>query len=271
MSFSFLRLRLFVAILAFVSSTPSFAQQLRVCADPDNLPFSSTQKKGFENELAEMVARELHQQLTYIWQRMGRGFVRDYINQSKCDLLVGIPTDFRMLATTHPYYRSTYVFLVRKDAAYKPTSLDDPTLRNLRIGVQALDEQYTPPGEVLVKRGMQDRLEAFHSVGGDADAIIQAVVDREVDVALVWGPLAGYSALRANVLQLIPVSPESASGIPFTFQISMGVKKGNEQLRSAIDAILARKTADIAALLHRYGVPQLPMVQSEQTEMQSGR
>ena len=263
MSFSFPKFRFFVGILALAAAMPCLGQELRVCADPDNLPFSSTQKKGFENELAEMVARELHQQLTYVWQRMGRGFVRDYINQSKCDLLIGIPTNFRMVGTTRPYYRSTYVFLVRKDAAYTPTSLDDPALGNLRIGIQALDEQYTPPGEVLVKRGMQGHLKAFHSVGGDADAIIQAVLKREVDVALVWGPLAGYSARQTHVLKVIPVSPESVSEIPLTFEISMGVKRGNEQLRSAVEAVLERQSAAIAALLDRYGVPQLPMMQSQ--------
>lgn len=269
MSFSFPRCSCFLGILALAVALPCLGQELRVCADPDNLPFSSVQGKGFENELAEMVARELHQQLTYVWQRMGRGFVRDYINQAKCDLLIGVPTNFRMVETTRPYYRSTYVFLVRKDAAYKPSSLDDLALRNLRIGIQALDEQYTPPGEVLVKRGMQDRLKAFHSVGGDADSIIRGVLDREVDVALVWGPLAGYSARLTNLLQVIPMSPESESEIPFTFEISMGVRKGNEPLRSAIDAVLERESGVITGLLDRYGVPQLPIVRSQSGGMQS--
>jgi mxaJ protein len=266
---SFPKLWCFAGILALIGSTPSFGQELRVCSDPDNLPFSNIQKKGFENELAEMVAGELHRRLTYVWQRMGRGFVRDYINQSKCDLLIGVPANFRMVDTTRPYYRSTYVFLVRKDAGYKPTSLDDPALKKLRIGVQALDEQYTPPGEVLVKRGLQEHLKAFHSVGGDADAIIQAVVNREVDVALVWGPLGGYSARRMDPLQIIPLHPERESEIPFTFEISMGVKKGNEALRSAIQTVLERKSAAIAALLDRYGVPQLPIMRGQSAELQS--
>lgn len=271
MFFSFPRLCFVAGIfaLALLVAQPCFPQHLRVCADPDNLPFSNNQKEGFENKLAEIVAGELHQPLAYVWQRMGRGFVRDYINQSKCDLLIGIPTHFRMMDTTQPYYRSTYVFLARKDASYKPTSLDDPALRNLRIGVQALDEQYTPPGEVLVRRGMVNQLKAFHSVGGDAQAIIQAVVNREVDVALVWGPLAGYSARQTHVLQVIPVSPESVWEIPFTFEISMGVRKGNEQLRSAVQAALERKSTDIADLLDRYGVPQLAMEQAQPTGMQS--
>jgi mxaJ protein len=263
MSSSFPRFVLLVVTLTLATATRVVGQELRVCADPDNLPFSSTKKNGFENELAQLVAAELREHLTYVWQRMGRGFVRDYLNKAQCDLLIGIPTDFRMVMTTRPYYRSTYVFLVRKDAKHKPASLDDPALKNVRIGVQALDEEYTPPGEVLVKRGMQDSLKAFHSVGGDAEAIVRAVLNREIDLALVWGPLAGYYARQEKDLQVIPIQPESAAGIPFTFEISMGVRKGNEQLRSALDEILARNASGIAALLNRYGIPQLPIAHAE--------
>jgi mxaJ protein len=266
MSFSFPRRFAFFAMLVFCLAVPCLGQELRVCADPDNLPFSSAKKNGFENELAELVARELHERLTYVWQRMGRGFVRDYITASKCDLLIGIPNHFRAVETTQPYYRSTYVFLIRKDAAYQPSSLDDPKLRNLHIGVQALDEEYTPPGEVLVKRGMQQQLKAFHSVGGDADDIIRAVVSGQVDVALVWGPLGGYAARQSNELQVIPVSPESVGEIPFTFEISMGVRKGNGALRSAVQAVLASRIADIVAVLDRYGVPLLPIMPASSAE-----
>jgi mxaJ protein len=259
MSFSFPRCFCVVVVLFLCGAMSSLGQDLRVCADPDNLPFSSAKKNGFENELAEMVARELHQHLTYVWQRMGRGFVRDYITGSKCDLLIGIPNHYRAVDTTQPYYRSTYVFLSRKDAAYKPSSLDDPALRNLHIGVQALDEAYTPPGEVLVKRGLQGQLKAFHSVGGDAEDIIRAVLDRQVDVALVWGPLGGYAARQSKELQVTAVSPQSVGEIPFTFEISMGVKKGNESLRSAVQAVVEGKNAEIVAVLNRYGIPQLPI------------
>lgn len=248
-----------LAVLAFaVLSQPCAAQQLRVCADPDNMPFSNMQKAGFENALAEIIAADLNQKLVYVWQRMGRGFVREYINQSRCDLLIGIPSNFAAVLTTKPYYRSTFTFLVRRDGTLKPTSLDDPALANMRIGVQALDEEYTPPGEALVKRGMQGSLKAFHTVGGDADSIVQAVINRDVDVALVWGPLAGYATTQyGNVLELTPMRPEADGPLPFTFEISMGVKKGNEELRAAVDRALARRKSEIQEVLSRYAIPQL--------------
>jgi mxaJ protein len=258
-----LRLLAYVfAISAWSIPCPTQAEnqsELRVCADPNNLPFSNQEQEGFENRIAQLVAEDLHSHVAYVWQRMGRGFIRDYLNQGRCDLLIGIPTDFRPVLTTTPYYRSTYVFVVRRDAASKPSSLDDDRLRALKIGVQALDEQYTPPAEALMHRGMQDSLVPFHTVGEDSGTIMKAVDDREVDVAIVWGPLAGYWARNlGNVLECIPVQPESEPpGLPFTFEISMGVRKGENALRNQLDDVLQRRREDINKILTEYGVPQL--------------
>lgn len=208
--------------------------------------------------MADVIAGDLKEELVYVWQRMGTGFIRDYLNESRCDLLIGIPTTFRAVSATQPYYRSTYVFLVREDAAFKPESLDDPGLAAIRIGVQALDEQYTPPGQALVRRGLQNSIRAYHAVGGDAGLLIQAVIKKDVDVAVVWGPLAGYYARPAKQeLEIIPVRPERDGPLPFTFQISMGVKKGNDRLRGELDDALVRQKIQIARILDDYGVPSL--------------
>src|SRR3954469_16422854 len=106
-------LRFCAGIIISVSTTVGIAQsrELRVCADPNNLPFSNTKRQGFENQIAADVAKNLNAHLTYVWQRMGRGFVREYLEKGQCDLLVGIPTNYRPVLTTSPYYRSTYVFV----------------------------------------------------------------------------------------------------------------------------------------------------------------
>jgi len=135
MCFSF---RSMVYAAAMLISGLAFARDLRVCADPDNLPFSNNKQQGFENRIAELVARNLHANLVYQWQRMGRGFVREYLNTSQCDVLIGIPANFKPVLTTTPYYRSSYVFVTRKDGKLKPASLDDPALHELKIGVQVL-------------------------------------------------------------------------------------------------------------------------------------
>ena len=110
-------LKSLVGFFLLVSGLERFAQtrELRVCADPNNMPFSSRDQTGFENRIAALVARDLSARLTFVWQRMGRGFVREYLDKAQCDLVVGIPTNYRSVLTTSPYYRSTYVFVSRQE------------------------------------------------------------------------------------------------------------------------------------------------------------
>lgn len=247
-------------ILPLLSAT-ALARDLRICADPDNLPFSNSKQQGFENRIAELVANELHAHVTYVWQRMGRGFVREFLNRSQCDLLVGVPANFRPVLTTTPYYRSSYVFVTRRDRDLKLASLNDPALHRLKIGVQVLDEDYTPPASALARRGMQNEIVGFDSTGEDADSILRAVANRQIDTAIVWGPLAGYfSSKFGGALQLSPVTPEvDPPGLPFTFAISMGVRKGNTALRDELEGVLSRRHSEINKILRDYGVPQLEL------------
>jgi mxaJ protein len=190
---------------------------------------------------------------------MGRGFVREYLDKSQCDLLIGIPTNYRPVLTTSPYYRSTYVFVSRQG---KPSpSLDAPALHGLKIGVQVLDEQYTPPGEALARRGLQGAIVGFDTIGDGADSIVRAVADQKVDIAIVWGPLAGYFAKEfGHDLRVTPVEPEvDPPGLPFTFEISMGVRKSNLTLRDQLQKVLMHRGSDIRAILDEYGVPHLPL------------
>ena len=234
-------------------------RDLRVCADPNNMPFSSREETGFENRIAALVAQELGAHLSFVWQRMGRGFVREYLDKAQCDLLIGIPTNYHPVLTTSPYYRSTYVFLSRQEEP--APSLNSPSLHDLKIGIQVLDEQYTPPGEALARRGLQSTIVGFDAIGDGADSIVRAVADQKVDLAIVWGPLAGYFAKEfGHDLRITPLEPEvDPPGLPFTFTISMGVRKGNLALRDQLEQILRTRQADIRAILDDFGVPQLPL------------
>ena len=252
-------LTIFLLLIAGVASGQS--RQLRVCADPDNMPFSNIQQRGFENRIAELVAAELGARLTYVWQRMGRGFVREYLDKSQCDLVIGIPTNFRPLLTTRAYYRSTYVFVVPKQEKLKSISFDSPELHGLKIAIQVLDENYTPPGTALSRRGLQSEIVGFDTTGKSAESIIRAVAQHQVDMAVVWGPLAGYFAKRYDgELKLLPVEPEvDPPGLPFTFSISLGVRKGNIALRNELEHVLTERQQDIQKVLSQYGVPELPI------------
>jgi mxaJ protein len=238
------------------------APPLRVCADPNNLPFSNERREGLENRLAEMVARELETTVTYVWWAQRRGFIRNTLAAGQCDVVMGVPSDLPSVLTTRPYYRSSYMFVTRGDRRLRIASFDDPRLRRLRIGVQVVgDGANTPPMDVLARRGLVRNLVGY-TVFGDYSKpnpparIIEAVSRGEVDVAVVWGPLAGFFADRYQAgLELVPTPHDSA--VPLDFAISIGVRKGDQPRRITLDRILERRHAEIERLLDEYGVPRV--------------
>jgi mxaJ protein len=236
-------------------------QPLRVCADPNNLPFSNERLEGLENRLAELVARELKTTVTYVWWAQRRGFVRNTLAAGRCDVIMGVPSSMPSVLTTRPYYRSRYVFVARSDRKLVVESFDDPRLRRLRIGVQVVgDGANTPPMDALARRGLAQNLVGYTVFGDYAQPnpparIMDAVSRGEVDIAIVWGPLAGFFAQRYSTpLELIPVPVDEA--LPFEFSISMGVRKDNQALRATLDDILERRRAEIERILDEYGVPR---------------
>jgi mxaJ protein len=257
--------RVFVAALLFLLTfaSTSRAAELKVCADPDALPFSNRNQQGFENKLAAMLARDMHADLTYTWQRLGRGFVRNFLNKSQCDLVLGIPSNFRQMLTTDPYYRSTYVFVTRKSRNLRLASFDDPRLRQMHVGVQIVGEEYAPPAIALGRRGLVANVVGFETAT-NASSVTDAVLKGKVDTAVEWGPLAGYFARKhPGALQLDPVPEVDIPALPFTFMISMGVRKGNTQLRDRLNQFIARRKPEIDQLLRSYGVPLLPISASD--------
>lgn len=237
---------------------------LTACADPNNMPFSNKAGQGFENKLAQMIAGDLHAKLDYVWWAQRRGYVRNTLNERKCDFWPGIGSNVEMVATTRPYYRSTYVFVSRERANLRGLTLDDARLRQLKIGVQMVgnDATNTPPAHALASRGVISNVRGFMLYGDYSKAdppaeIVKAVERGDVDVALVWGPLAGYFAAKSPVpLRLDPVTPWMADmQWPMQFDISVGVQKNNQQLLKQIDQLLARHSADVKKLLNAYHVP----------------
>jgi mxaJ protein len=263
---------LLAALALCATPAPASARELRVCADPNNLPFSNERGEGFENKLAELIARDLGAQLSYVWQAQRRGFIRETLRAGRCDLVTGTMVGLETMRTTTPYYRSTYVFVTR---AGEPAvaSLDDPALRKLRIGVQLIgdDGANTPPAHALAARGIIGNVRGYMIYGDYAQAnpparIVEAVAGGEIDVAIVWGPLAGYFAPRQKTaLVLTPVTP-AADGPrrPMLFDIGMGVRREERDFRDELNGVLARHRADIDTLLASYGVPRADVPGSQQ-------
>lgn len=240
------------------------AEDLCICADPNNMPFSDDKLEGFENELAQLIGDELHRKVTYYWWPQRRGFIRNTLRAGKCDLVIGIPSSFELALPTRPYYRSTYVFVSRKDKHLDIKSFDDPALHVLKIGVHVIGDDYTnvPPAQALAKRGIIGNVSGY-SIYGDYSKdspprdLINAVAAGEIDIAVAWGPLAGYYARQSSVpLTLQPVSPQiDLPFLPLVYDISMGVRREDTALRDQINEILVRRAADIQDLLDRFGVP----------------
>lgn len=249
---------------ALVFATIADARELRVCADPNNLPFSNERGEGFENKIAELIADELGVTLSYTWWAQRRGFIRNTLNTGSCDLVTGTTNGIEMLRTTLPYYRSGYAFVTRQDGP-KVSSLDDPILHNLRIGIQLVGEDGAnpPPSEALARRGIVDNVRGYLVYGdyreqNPAAAIMDAVAKGEIDVAIVWGPVAGYFAGRESVpLKVALVTPQNdGPRVPMVFDINMGVRRDDPTLRDEINAALSKLRPKIDAVLANYGVPR---------------
>jgi len=247
-----------------VAASPAAAREMRVCADPNNLPFSKQDGSGYENKIADIIAEELGAEVTYTWFAQRRGFLRNTLNAGVCDVVIGYPRNYQILRSTRPYYRSSYVFVQR--AGEKPIAgYDDPSLRQMQIGVQLIgdDGANTPPVAALAKRGITANVHGY-PVYGDyrTDAplapIMDAVGSGTIDVAVVWGPTAGYFASREKLpLQLTPILFDSSLlSQPMTFDIAVGVRKNEIALSDEIDRALRNRRKDIDAILQSYGVPR---------------
>jgi mxaJ protein len=244
---------------------PASETAVRVCADPNNLPFSNQKGEGFENKIAELIAADMHRPVEYTWWAERRGFFRSTLKDGKCDVVMSVPAAFEMGAATKSYYRSTYVFVTRKDRHLDIKSFDDPQLKNLKIGVQVLsgDGTNTPPAVALTNRGMHDNIRGY-TVYGDytqdspPKEIVDAVVNKYIDVAVVWGPLAGYWAAKQKVpLDIRAVSPQvDLPYLPFVYDISVGVRRGEDDLKTRIEDVLSRRHDDIDKILDSYHMPR---------------
>jgi mxaJ protein len=239
---------------------------LRICADPNNLPFSNQRLEGFENKIADLLAQDLGERVEYTWWAQRRGFFRNTLKAGTCDVVIGVPAGFEMALTTKPYYRSTYVFLSRKDRHVNVKSFDDPVLKKLRIGVQIIgdDQSNAPPAHALTRRNIVQNVKGF-TLYGDYNQdnpparIVDAVAKGDIDLAIVWGPLAGYFAKQSRVpMDVEPVSPQiDQPFLPFVFDIAMGVRRGDQELRDQLDQFLEKRRPEIERILEEYRVPRV--------------
>jgi len=249
-------------LLGFASAGagPASAASLRVCADPDNMPFSNEKAEGFENKLAELIAQKLNATLQYPWFVESTGYVPNTMGRDACDLVMGYAQGTGLIEDTNPYYYTSYVLIHReKDASLAGIdNLSDPRLKGKRIGLFAR----TPPASILAMHGLVANAKPFE-VNADESAakatmtIIDQVASGELDAALLWGPVGGYYAERAAVpLKLVPLVKENA-GPSTIYGITMGVRPDEPQWKHTINKLIAENQGEINEILQGYNVPVL--------------
>ena len=249
---------------AMLSCYAADVSALRVCADPNEMPLSNEAGQGLENKLASLIAARLDRKIEYTWWSQRKSFIEHSLNEDRCDVVIGVPSTLDSVAVTKPYYHSSYVFVTRSDRNLHITSLIDPQLAHLRIGVHLVGDDFAPPAFALARRGITQNVTGFSLFGAFDEPtpqrkIIDAVKHGDIDVAIVWGPLAGYFAMEAKgVFEVRPVSPPVYLGVPFTYEISMAVRKGDAALQSSLNWALESEAPAVAEILTRYGVPRIP-------------
>jgi len=252
-----------LTIWVVLAAGPIAQSPLRVCGDPNNMPFSNERGDGFENRIARLVARDLHRPLEYFWLPQRRGFIRNSLNARRCDVVMGVPAEYGQLQPTKRYYQSAYVFVSRRDRHLDIDSFDAPGLARLTVGIQISGDDYNnpPAAQELASRHLVQNVRGF-TIYGDYSRpdpqreIVDAVADGRVDLAVVWGPLAGYYAQFASrPLDIRPVAAVANSSSRFTFDIAMGVRREDTALKAALDDVIARRGDVIRHILRTYGVP----------------
>ena len=251
-----------MTVCAGVVLGSAHAGALRVCSEPNNLPFSNRAGEGFENKIARLVAHDLGERLEYTYALQNEKFIKHTLDAHKCDVMMGVPAGMDEVETTRPYYASSYVFVSRKADDLAVASLADPRLKTLKIGVHLIGDDSTPPAMALGEEGIVGNVKGFMIYGDFAKPnpparLIEAVENKDVDIAAVWGPLGGFFARSSPVaLRVTPITgTERFAPLRFHFAIAMGVRKGDTVLRDRLDDVIARERRTVRDILVSYGVP----------------
>ena len=253
-----------VGILALGCSPVMASDTLRVCADPDNLPFSNQQQEGFENKIAQVLAKDMHATLEYTWLKQRQSFIRQTLGADRCDVVIGVPRNYDRVLTTLPYYRSSYVLVFKTKRKFAIKSYDDPMLRELKVGLHAMgnDGANSPPASIMGRHDLAKNIVGF-SMWGDSSIknpqgqVIDAVAEGKVDLAIVWGPFGGYFAKKYGHELTVTPAP-SDPGMPsmqFAYDISMGVRKGEIKLVEKLESSILRNRHAINKILSTYHIP----------------
>ena len=232
---------------------------LRVCADPNNLPFSNEKGEGFENKLAELFAEKLQKKLDYAYYPQATGFVRNTLGAHRCDVIMGFPQGDDLAQGTNPYYRTAYALVAKPGSGLdEVATLDDPRLRGKRIGIVA----GTPPATYMAAHGLMANAKPYPlmidtRVDSSAKAMINDLISGAIDAGILWGPLAGFYAAKANPpLHVMPLVKETR-GPGLIYRVGMGVRATDQNWKRELNRLIKENQPTINKILLDFGVPLL--------------
>lgn len=260
------------ALVSSICSMVAAAADLNVCAGKNEMPFSNEAKEGFENEIAQVLANELNRTLNFVWWTNGLTVGKD-LDEGKCDVIIGAdPQDPRVMPTK-PYYKSAYVFITRKDREIDIDAWDHPYLKekNFRIGVMP-----DSPGKnmLLAINRFDDMFDYFTEIQNfqstrnryirvEPSRLVNDVETMHIHTAMLWAPEAARYVNAKPDLKMVVVkdNAKKANGqqIPMHYEVVMGVRKGNTELRDAINRVIDNKSDEILSILKKEGIPLLPL------------
>ena len=247
-------------------------KEFRVCADPENMPYSNQKGEGFENKIAELLAKDLGKELTYEFWLDRQGFLRNTINAQRCDVIMGMGSDVDNLRTSKPYYRSGYVFVYRKSSNYNIKDWDSPDLRKGIIGIVG----ESPPTIPLRDHDLMGNAHPYRiqrDLNFPPSLMIDDLVAGKNDIAIIWGPIGGYFAKQSKEpLVVVPIpefksernSLDTQKG-KSEFNISVAVRKKDKERMEMIQGALDRNQSKIMKILDDYGIPHVPVVLGDKT------
>jgi quinoprotein dehydrogenase-associated probable ABC transporter substrate-binding protein len=256
-----------LALAAVTSNRAAYGQRvdlvdraaLRVCADPANMPFSNDKGEGFENKIADIVASELKLPVEYTWFPQATGFIRQTLFAKRCDVVMGYVQGDELVLNSNHYYRSTYALVLRKGAGLDGVdTLADPRLKGRHLGVIA----GTPPASIMAQLGLIDHAKPYplmvdRRYESPAERMINDIQSSEIDAGILWGPIAGYFAPKANgELAVVPLLKEGA-GPRMSYRITFGVRPLEDEWKRQLNGIIGKRQGDFDAVLLQYGVPLL--------------
>lgn len=261
-------LNLFLCVLPLVIASPASAatpsyearnrEYLTVCGDPNHLPYSNKEMEGFENKIAQLIAGDLNRTLRYHWWPQTIGFVRNTLKVRLCDLVMGVTSVNDLLQNTNPYYRSVYTLVYRKDSGLDIHTLDDPVLKDLKLGIVA----GTPPATLLIQYGLMDHVRSYERtvdtrLFSPATHAVADVAKGDIDVAVIWGPIAGYAARQQKTPLVVVPLPAKENSVQLAFNVSMGIRRRETNWKHQLNSELDKLAPRIQQILIDYDIPLL--------------